>query len=119
MNDRNESSVDQAARDKLYEILHPDTQARKFKITLEFGYKTSANYDKAVKLARKNSAYKEEGSGEWIRHSATYTPENVEDLFNLFNLIHQWETTDVLVNHKKIPYAHQLWLPMMWFYRIK
>jgi hypothetical protein len=105
--------------EKLEEILYPSSKAKIFKITLVFGFKHSPKYEKAVELAKKNAFYQEEGSGEWVRHSATYTPETVEELFQLFNLVHEWEKTEVLVNHKKIPYGHQLWLPLMWFYRIK
>jgi len=105
--------------EKLADILYPNTTAKEFKITLVFGYKTSPDYAEAVDLAKRNPAYTEEGSGEWIRHSATFSPAQVEDLFALFCLVHSWETTEVLVNHKRIPYAHQLWLPLMWFYRIK
>ena len=104
--------------DKLDSILHPSSQAKEFKITIEFGFKTSAKYEKAVDLARRMPSYQEEGSGEWIRHTATYSPQDVEELFQLFSLIHNWENTEILVNHKKIPYAQQLWLPLMWFYRI-
>lgn len=105
--------------EKLDSILHPSTQAKSFKITLEFGYKASPDYERSVSLAKKNPAYKEEGSDEWIRHSATYTPDDVDDLFELFSLVHDWEKTEVLVNHKRIPYGHQLWIPLMWFYRVK
>jgi hypothetical protein len=110
---------DQAIEDKLADILYPSTKAREFKITLVFGYKMTPDYVQAVDLAKRNPTYKEEGSGEWVRHSATYTPDEVEELFNLFNLVHEWESTEVLVNHKRIPYGHQLWLPLMWFYRVK
>jgi hypothetical protein len=110
---------DQDQEDKLADILYPSTRAKVFKITLVFGYKISQSYKKAVELAKKNPTYKEDGSGAWIRHSATYTPGEVDDLFELFTLIHDWEDTEVLVNHKKIPYGHQLWLPLMWFYRIQ
>jgi len=105
--------------EKLDEILYPSSKAKTFKITLVFGFKHSPQYEKAVELAKKNPFYQEEGSGEWVRHSATYTPETVEELFQLFNMVHEWEKTEVLVNHKKIPYGYQLWLPLMWFYRIK
>lgn len=105
--------------EKLESILRHSTQAKSFKVTLEFGYKISADYKKAVELAKKNPTYKKEGNGEWVRHSATYTPEEVDGLYELFNLIHDWENTEVLINHKRIPYGHQLWLPLMWFYRIK
>ena len=107
-----------ADEEKLDSILQPRTRAKSFKITVEFGYKSSSKYEKAVDLARRMPTYTEEGESEWIRHSATYSPEDVEELFQLFNLVHEWDTTEVLVNHKKLPYAHQLWLPLMWFYRI-
>jgi hypothetical protein len=113
------SKPDRATEENLNSILHPSTQAKTFKITLEFGHKISPNYEKAVDLAKRNPTYQEEGEGEWIRHSATYTPTEVDELFRLFNLIHEWEKTEVLVNHKRIPYGHQLWLPLMWFHRIK
>ena len=118
MTNRKRSGKDEAMKEKLDSILQPSTQAKEFKITIEFGYKISPNYKKAVGLAKKNPTYNEEGNEEWIRHSATYTSEQVEDLFKLFNLVHEWEKTEVLVNHKKLPYGHQLWLPLMWFYRI-
>ncbi len=110
---------DEANREKLGSILQPSTKAKNFKITIIFGHKVSTSYDKAVDLAKRNPTYREEGSREWIRHSATYSPAEVEELFLLFNLVHEWENTEVLVNHKRIPYGHQLWLPLMWFHRIK
>jgi hypothetical protein len=112
-------AADPAAQDKLNDILYPSTAAKTFRITMIFGYRMTPEYKKAVALAKRNPTYKEEGEGEWIRHSAVYTPAEVEELFQLFNLVHDWETTEILVNHKRLPYAHQLWLPLMWFYRIK
>lgn len=112
-------SDDRAQEEKLADILYPSTKAKTFRITLIFGEKASPDFEKALDLARRNPTYKVEGSGEWARHSVTFTPEEVEDLFTLFNLVHEWEDTEVLVNHKRIPYGHQLWLPLMWFYRIR
>lgn len=111
--------TDMAIEEKLADILQPSSQARKFKITLVFGYKMTPDYGKAVELARRSPAYKEEGTGEWVRHSATYSPAEADDLFDLFNLVYEWENTEVLVNHKSLPYGSSLWLPLMWFYRIK
>jgi len=119
MSEWKKGGKDEAREAKLDSILYPRNQAKEFKIALEFGYKISPNYEKAVDLAKRNPTYQEEGEGEWVRHSATYTPEDVDDLFELFNLVHDWENADVLINHKRIPYGHQLWLPLMWFYRIK
>jgi hypothetical protein len=110
---------DPAAQEKLEDILQPSTKAKTFRITVVFGTKMHPNYKKAVALAKRNPTYKEEGDGEWVRHSAVYTPEDVDDLFDLFNLVHEWDTTEILVNHKRLPYGHQLWLPLMWFYRVR
>lgn len=110
---------DKATEEKLADILYPSTQAKSFRVTLVFGYKISSDYKKAVDMAKRNPTYNEEGSGEWIRHSVTFAPDEVDDIFEMFNIIHEWDDTEVLVNHKKIPYGHQLWLPLMWFYRIK
>ncbi len=109
---------DSADEEKLNTILHPNTKAKSFKITVEFGYKASPKYAQAIDLARRMPTYIEKGEDEWVQHSATFTPEDVEELFMLFNLVHDWDSCEILVNHKKIPYAHQLWLPLMWFYRI-
>ena len=109
---------DRATQEKLEDILTPSTKAKSFRITVVFGYKMTPDYEKAIALAKRNPTYKVEGEGEWVRHSVVYAPAEVEDLFALFSLVHDWETTDILVNHKKIPYGHQLWLPLMWFYRI-
>jgi hypothetical protein len=112
-------STDLAGQDQLDDILHPNTSAKSFRITVVFEKRVHPNYDPAVALAKRNPTYKEEGTGDWVRHSAVYTPETVEDLFTLFNFVHDWEGTEILVNHKRLPYGHQLWLPLMWFYRIK
>ena len=110
--------ADPAAQSKLDDILHPSTKAKTFRITVVFGKSSDPGYPKAVLLAKQNPTYREEGEGDWIRHSAVYTPADVEDLFTLFNMVHDWEGTEILVNHKPIPFGHQLWLPLMWFYRL-
>lgn len=109
---------DAADEEKLNTILQPDTKAKSFKITVAFGYKTSPKYKQAVDIARRMPEYTEKGEGEWVQHSSTFASEDVEELFQLFNLVHDWDSTEILINYKKIPYAHQLWLPLMWFYRI-
>ena len=110
---------DAAAKEQLDDILHPDTTAKSFRITVVFRRRAHPGYAAAVELAKRNPTYREEGAGDFLRHSAVYTPAEVEDLFRLFNLVHDWETTEILVNHKRLPYGHQLWLPLMWFYRIR
>ena len=105
-------------KEKLEEILYPKKAPKKFKITLIFKHRLAESYKKAVELAKKNPTYREKGTGEWKKHYVTYTPEEVEDLFKIFNLVHDFDDLEILINHKKLPYAHQLWILLMWFYRI-
>lgn len=111
--------ADRAPEEKLADILQPSAKAREFRITVIFGVKSSPAYARAVDLARRNPSYGEEGEGEWLRHKATFTPAEVDALFDLFNLVYEWEDTEVLVNNRPLPYATSLWLPLMWFYRIR
>lgn len=119
MSDWQKNGPDNAEDSKLDSILQPSTKAESFKISIIFGYKGSSNYKKALDIARRHPTYTEKGEGEWIRHTVTFEKDDVEELFELFSLVHDWETTEILVNHKKLPYGHQLWLPLMWFNRIK
>lgn len=110
---------DRATEEKLADILQPSTVAPEFRITVVFACRLHPDYNRAVDLARRNPTYEESGGGEFLRHAATFTPAEVDDLYELFQLVHAWDTTEILVNHKPLPYGHQLWLPLMWFYRIR
>jgi len=118
MSQEKQDQLDPAEREVLDNILHDRTDAEIFKITIEFGYKPTQKYQKAVEISKKLATYKEKGSGKRIRHSVTFTPKEAESLFQVFNIVVDWEKTDIYVNHKKLPYAHSLWVPLMWFYRV-
>jgi hypothetical protein len=110
-------SDDKATDEKLDDILHPSTKAKEFRITLVFGYKTSPDYARAVDLAKRNPAYTEEGSGEWVRHSATYAPAEVDELFALFNLVHEWGRPKFSSTGEFL--RPSLWLPQCGFTAIR
>jgi len=111
MPEHTKQELEPEEREKLDNILRERTDAEVFKITIE-------KYKKAVEIAKKLLTYKEKGTGERIRHSVTFSPKEAESLFQVFNIVVDWEKTDIYVNHKKLPYAHSLWVPLMWFYRV-
>ncbi len=37
-------------------------------------------------------------------------------LRDLFDLVGQRPGTEVLVDGKRVPYAHEIWLPLMWIF---
>ncbi len=105
--------------EKLQNILNPRKANREFKITIRFQKHLSRNFAKALELARKNKYFMEEGEGDFYKAYASFYPSEVEDLFNLFELVKDRETTKIYLNNKAIPYIQDLWLFLLWFYRVK
>ena len=105
--------------EKLQNILNPKKSNQSFKITIRFQKHLSKNFEKALSLARKNPDFMEEGCDEFQRYYVSFTPENVEELHQLFELVREQESTKMYLNNKLVPYIQDLWLFLMWFYRIK
>jgi hypothetical protein len=105
--------------EKLFNILNPKRANKEFKITLRFQKHLSKKYEEAVKLAKINKYFLEEGSGDFYKIYASFYPEDVEELYRIFELVKEQETTKIYLNNKLIPYIQDLWLFLMWFHRIK
>lgn len=105
--------------EKLKNILNPLTVNREFKITIRFQTHSLKKIDHAFELAKKNPYFQEEGEGDshWVYVS--FYPQDVEALHEMFHLVHDREKTRLYLNNKMIPYIQELWLLLMWFYRIK
>ena len=105
--------------EKLQNILNPRKANREFKITIRFQKHLSKNFEKALEVARKNKYFMEEGAGDFYKAYASFHPAEVEELFELFELVKEHETTKIYLNNKSIPYIQDLWLFLFWFYRVK
>ena len=86
-----------------------------FSISVEFPVFHGSEYARAVELARGSSGYLEIGGGPGLRHRARFFPEDVLKLRDLFDIVGRLDATDVLVDDRPVPYARELWLPLMWF----
>ena len=87
---------------------------RPFSITLSFPLFELAEYGRAVALAKKAPEYREVGSGETLRHRARFYPENALELRDLFEIVGPHDECQVLVDDRAVPFARELWLPLMW-----
>ena len=101
--------------------LHPElaealfgTPRQPFSISLEFSPFDGAAFAKALELARAADDYRELGTGQAVRHRARFYPEHALKLRNLFEIVGRFDSTDVLVDDKPVPYARELWLPLVW-----
>src|SRR5512135_2697361 len=86
-----------------------------FSITLVFPRFEGENYPRALELARASNEYREAGSGENFRHRARFLPSDAVRLRTLFELVGPVDGTEVLIDERPVPYARELWLPLVWF----
>jgi hypothetical protein len=86
-----------------------------FSITIEFPTFAGPEYARAIEMARASAEYREIGEGERMRHRARFFPGDAVRLRALFELVGRFDATDVLIDDRPVPYARELWLPLVWF----
>ena len=91
------------------------TPARPFSVTLEFPVFPGPDYTRAVELARGSAEYRDLGKGDRLRHRARFYPRDAVRLRDLFDIVGRLDATDVLIDDRPVPYARELWLPLIWF----
>ena len=102
---------------KLDPDLHAElfgTPPRPLSVTLVFPVLDTSDYARAVELAKASAEYRETGSGPSFRHRARFWPSDAAKLRDLFDLVGRFDATDVLVDDRPVPYARELWLPLIW-----
>lgn len=102
--------------------LDPDLHAalfgprpRPFSITLVFAPFAEPEYARALQMARASDEYREVGNDDTRRHRARFYPEHALALRDLFEVIGALPSCEVLVDDRPVPYARELWLPLVWF----
>ena len=55
------------------------------------------------------------GEGAARRHRARFYPPDALRLRTLFEIVGRLDACDVLIDDRPLPYARELWLPLMWF----
>ena len=86
-----------------------------FSVSLEFPRFDGPDYDRALTVARTSSEYREIGRGAAVRHRARFYPQDAIKLRDLFEIVGRLDACEVLVDDRPVPYARELWLPLIWF----
>lgn len=86
-----------------------------FSVTLVFAPFEGPDYDRAVAMARESVEYLETGRGAALRHRARFYPDEALKLNQLFEIVGRLEACEVLIDDRPMPYARELWLPLLWF----
>jgi len=90
------------------------TPPRPFSITLAFPRFEGPDYDRALEMARRSAEYREVGRGDGFRHRARFFTSDAVALRDLFQIVGRLEACEVLVDDRPVPYARELWLPLVW-----
>lgn len=108
--DEEVASLDPALAEALF-----GTPRRPFSVSLEFPVFAGPDYAKAVAMARGSAEYRELGSGAGLRHRARFFPQDALALRALFEIVGRLDACEVLIDDRPLPYARELWLPLVWF----
>lgn len=86
-----------------------------FSLTVVFPRFEGDGYGRAVDIARGSADYREMGAGPGFRHRARFFSGDAARLRDLYELVGGVEGTEVLIDDNPVPYARELWLPLVWF----
>jgi hypothetical protein len=87
-----------------------------FSISFVFPKFEGANYERAVDMARAADEYAELETGGAVRHRARFFPgDRPTRMRDLYQLVGDLPETEVLLDDRPVPYARELWLPLVWF----
>jgi len=102
--------------------LDPDLQEalfgarpRPFSITLVFPSIDAPGFARALEIARASAEFRETGSGGGLRYRARFWSSDATLLKELFEIVGGAHDTEVLIDDRPVPYARELWLPLVWF----
>ena len=102
--------------DEMADVLYPGRRPRPLRMGLRFESFEGPEYGTAVALARRSPVYRESRTGDVLFHDAAFEAASARVLRDLFDLVGQRPGTEVTVDGKKLPYAHELWLPLFWIF---
>ena len=87
-----------------------------FNISIVFPVFGGENYSRALALAKAADEYTEFTTAGATRHRARFFPGKAASrLRDLYELVAPVPETDVLIDDRPVPYARELWLPLVWF----
>jgi hypothetical protein len=86
-----------------------------FSISIEFARFDGPDFARALEMARASAEYKEIRSGDTLRHRARFYPQDATKIRDLFEIVGRFDTSEVLIDDRPVPYARELWLPLIWF----
>jgi len=88
---------------------------RPFSISLVFPPLDIPEFPAALEIARGAAEFREIGAGAARRYRARFWSSDAARLRDLFQIVGPSDATEVLIDDRPVPYARELWLPLVWF----
>jgi hypothetical protein len=104
------AAIDPELHDALFGV-----QERPFSITLVFPSLDVPDFARALEMARQSAEFRQTGAGPALRYRARFQPSDAARLRDLFEIVGSSPDTEILVGDRAVPYARELWLPLVWF----
>ncbi|MGE0448138.1 MAG: hypothetical protein AB7Q29_00995 [Vicinamibacterales bacterium] len=87
---------------------------RPFSITLLFPALDVPGFATALDAARESAEFRETGEGDARRFRVRFWSSEAERLRDVFQVVGGVDETEVLIDDRPVPYARELWLPLVW-----
>ncbi len=104
------AAIDPDLQDALFGVCR-----RPFSITLVFPNLDVPEFSGALDLARGAEEFRQVGVGAALRYRARVVSGDASRLRDLFQIVGTSDATEVLIDDRPVPYARELWLPLVWF----
>jgi hypothetical protein len=86
-----------------------------FSVSLRFPRFDGERYQRAVDLAKASDEYSEREQDGTLWHRARFfTHDRPMRLRDLYLIVATVSGNEVLINDRQVPYARELWLPLVW-----
>ena len=118
INDTHQTPETMTQEARLHRILRP-THQQSLEISVEYTPLSPRESDPADALCRKAPHFAPNPSPHTGRIMAHFDRGHVQELFDLFECVKERPGTQIRVNHRPLPYGQDLWLFLMWFYRVR
>jgi hypothetical protein len=102
--------------DEMAELLYPGRRPRPFRVSLSFGGFEGPGLAPALALARRSALFREEAGRDGPVYHAAFDAGEARTLLNLFEIVKERPDLELRVDGKKLPYAHELWLPLVFMF---
>ncbi len=90
-----------------------------FSITLVFPDFAGDAFADALARAQAAPEYRALGAGAARRHRARFFSADAAALRELYGLVGHLPASEVLIDDRPVPYARELWLPLLWFHLLR